>query len=63
MSNKMTIKSWFKSGSPGIWVSAAAVSISMLMVIALLLIIIVRGMGHFWPAEILQGTLAKKDRR
>lgn len=56
----MTIKSWFKSGAPGIWVSAAAVSISMIMVIALLLIIIVRGMGHFWPAEILQGTWQKK---
>lgn len=56
MSTKLTISSWFKSGAPGVWMSAAAVSISMMMVLALLLIIIVRGMGHFWPADIVQGV-------
>lgn len=56
MKKTLTISEWFKSGAPGVWISAGAVSISMMMVFALLLIIIVRGMGHFWPADIVQGV-------
>ena len=43
---------FFKSGTPWVWLNAAAVSISMVMVIGLLILIAVRGLGHFWPKTI-----------
>ncbi len=48
------IRDWFKSGSPWIWLNAAAVSASLIIVIGLLLLIAVRGLGHFWPADVVQ---------
>ncbi|MCQ8126992.1 phosphate ABC transporter permease PstA [Methylomonas rivi] len=48
------IKAWFKSGSPWIWMTAGAVSINLLLVVGLLLLIAIRGLGHFWPADILE---------
>ncbi|RJG12830.1 phosphate ABC transporter permease PstA [Pseudomonas cavernicola] len=49
-----SLKSWFKSGSPGVWLSGGAVSIAVIMTLGLLLVIAVRGLGHFWPADLLQ---------
>ncbi|MDD4915958.1 MAG: phosphate ABC transporter permease PstA [Methylococcales bacterium] len=46
------IKTWFKSGSPWIWMTAGAVSINLILVAGLLLLISVRGLGHFWPGDI-----------
>lgn len=43
---------FFKSGTPWVWLNAAAVSISMIMVVGLLLLIAARGLGHFWPKTI-----------
>ena len=48
-----SLKGWLKSGAPGIWMSAGAVSIAVIMTIGLLAIIAVRGLGHFWPADLL----------
>jgi len=48
------MKLWFKSGSPWIWLNAAAVSTCLIMVIAVLILVFVRGMGHFWPAQVTQ---------
>ncbi len=48
------INGWFKSGSPWVWLSAAAVSISLILVLGLLVLIAVRGLGHFWPADIAE---------
>ncbi|MTI15321.1 phosphate ABC transporter permease PstA [Sansalvadorimonas verongulae] len=50
---KITVKSWFKSGSPWVWMNASAVAISLVMVIGLLALIAVRGLGHFWPSAIM----------
>ncbi len=50
----MKIKDWYKSGSPWIWLNAAAVSASLIMVFGLLLLIIVRGMGFFWPSDVAE---------
>nr|WP_199796409.1 phosphate ABC transporter permease PstA [Pseudomonas mendocina] len=50
------MKSWFKSGSPWIWMNAGAVSIAIIMVIGLLAVITVRGLAHFWPADIIEAT-------
>jgi len=48
------MKSWFKSGSPWIWMTAGAVSINLLLVLGLLLLIAFRGLTHFWPADIVE---------
>ena len=46
------IRQWFKSGSPWIWLTASAVSVSLILVFGLLLLIAARGLGHFWPATV-----------
>jgi phosphate transport system permease protein len=46
------IKNWFDSGTPFVWLNAGAVSISVVMVVGLIALIAVRGLGHFWPADI-----------
>jgi phosphate transport system permease protein len=46
--------SWFKSGSPWIWLTGGAVSLSLLSVLGLLLLIGWKGLTYFWPAPILQ---------
>ncbi len=48
-----SLKGWFKSGAPGVWMSAGAVSIAVIMTIGLLAVIAVRGLGHFWPADLI----------
>ena len=47
---------WVRSGSPWVWINAAAVSASILLVVGLLLIIAVRGLGHFWPSAVQELT-------
>ena len=53
---KDSLKSWFKSGAPGVWISGGAVAIAVIMTIGLLSVIAVRGLGHFWPADLVQAT-------
>ncbi|OGT20311.1 MAG: phosphate ABC transporter, permease protein PstA [Gammaproteobacteria bacterium RBG_16_57_12] len=47
---------WYQSGAPWVWLSAGAVSICLLMVFGILLLIVMRGMGYFWPGELVQLT-------
>jgi phosphate transport system permease protein len=54
MSQHSSIKTWFNSGKPWVWLNAGAVSISLVMVVGLLLLIAVRGLSHFWPADIME---------
>ncbi|WP_167543658.1 phosphate ABC transporter permease PstA [Pseudomonas citronellolis] len=49
-----TLKAWFASGSPWVWMNAGAVSIAVIMTLGLLTVIAVRGLGHFWPADVLE---------
>jgi phosphate transport system permease protein len=48
------IKTWFKSGNPWIWLTASAVSACLIMVVGVLGLIMARGIGHFWPADLVQ---------
>lgn len=52
---------WFKSGSPWIWLNGGAVTICMVMVVGLLGLIAVRGLSHFWPANIIQTSVTDKS--
>ncbi len=47
------MKQWIKSGAPWVWLTAGSVSISIIMVIGLLIMIAARGLGHFWPADVV----------
>ncbi|KPW18123.1 Binding-protein dependent transport system inner membrane protein [Pseudomonas amygdali pv. aesculi] len=58
MVKRNSLKSWFKSGAPGVWMSAGAVSIAVIMTIGLLAVIAVRGLGHFWPADLVVARYA-----
>ena len=53
---KDSLKSWFKSGAPGVWISGGAVAIAVIMTVGLLAVIAVRGLGHFWPADLIQAN-------
>ena len=55
------MKAWFKSGQPWVWMNAGAVSISLVMVIGLLGLIAVRGLSHFWPADVRQMNYIEPD--
>ncbi len=48
------MNSWFKSGTPWVWLSAGAVAVSLVMVVGLLLMIAVNGLGHFWPGAVVE---------
>lgn len=56
MTQSSSIKTWFNSGKPWVWLNAGAVSISLVMVVGLVMLIAVRGLSHFWPADIKQIT-------
>lgn len=55
------MKSWWQSGSPWIWLTGGAVTISMVMVFGLLLMILVRGFGAFWPHAVIESTYQLPD--
>ena len=48
----MRLSSWIKSGSPWIWLTGGAVSISLLSVLGLMLFIGWKGLTYFWPAPL-----------
>lgn len=55
------MNTWFKSGSPWIWLSAGGVSLSLISVVGLLWLIASRGLSYFWPAEIYQFNLVNEQ--
>lgn len=58
-----TFRSWISSGELWIWMNAAAVGLSIAAVGGLLILIAVRGLEHFWPAEVLELTLDQPSQR
>lgn len=51
---KSGVRTWVTSGELWIWMNAAAVGISITAVGGLLALIAVRGLAHFWPADIAE---------
>lgn len=49
-----SIKTWFKSGTPWVWMTALAVSLSVIAVLGLLMLIASRGMVYFWPHTVYE---------
>ncbi|KJY85057.1 phosphate ABC transporter permease [Vibrio galatheae] len=52
---------WLKSGSPWIWLTGGAVSVSLLSVLGLLLLIGWKGLSYFWPAPLYQWQTQQGD--
>jgi phosphate transport system permease protein len=49
------IRAYIKSGSPYVWITAAAISVAFIITLALLLLTAARGLPHFWPADVVMG--------
>lgn len=58
---RYSVSEWTKSGSPWVWLNAGAVAISVIMVVGLLGLIAVRGLAHFWPADVMQATYTQGE--
>ncbi len=52
----MKTREYFKSGEAWVWLNAGTVAISLIMVVGILGLIAVRGLGHFWPADVMQAS-------
>lgn len=50
----MKVRDYFKSGEAWVWLNAGSVTICLIMVVGLLSLVAVRGLGHFWPADVMQ---------
>lgn len=48
------LSEWFKGGDPWVWLCAATVAVSLLMVSALIFLLVIRGLGYFWPADLVR---------
>ena len=55
------LSKWIGSGTPWVWLNAAAVGASILLVLGLLLLIGVRGIGHFWPLAVHEIVYQAQD--
>jgi len=56
-----SMKKWFKSGHPWIWLNAGAVSVSLIMVFGLVILIAVRGMAYFWPDDVIDARYQQSN--
>jgi phosphate transport system permease protein len=48
------VRAYVKSGSPYVWLTAAAISVAFIITLALLVLTAARGLPHFWPANLVQ---------
>lgn len=48
---------WFRSGTPWIWMTGGAVSLSLIAVVGLFLLIGWRGLSFFWPATVYEFSM------
>lgn len=57
----MKVRDYFKTGEAWVWLNAGTVAIALIMVVGIIGLIAVRGLGHFWPADILQSNYTDID--
>lgn len=57
----MKMREYFKSGDAWVWLNAGTVAISLIMVVGIMGMLAVRGLGHFWPADVMQATYTDFD--
>ena len=47
---------WASSGAPWIWLTGGTISVCIILVVGLLLYIAAKGLGHFWPADVVDAV-------
>lgn len=55
------MRDWIKSGDPWVWLSAGGVSVSLVAVFGILILIAVRGLGFFWPSDVIDAIVVTDD--
>lgn len=50
---RQSIRAWWQSGDPWIWLTAAAVAASITAVLGLIGLLAINGLAHFWPSQVL----------
>jgi len=57
----MNVREYFKTGEAWVWLNAGTVAIALIMVVGIITLIAVRGLGQFWPADIMQASYTDMD--
>lgn len=57
----MKAREYFKTGEAWVWLNAGTVAVALIMVVGIIGMIAMRGLGQFWPADILQATYTDVD--
>ncbi len=57
----MNLKTCFRTGEAYVWLNAGAVTLCLMMIVGILGLIAVRGMSHFWPANVMEATYHSPD--
>ncbi len=55
------MRRFWKSGDPFVWLTGGALAFSLLMILGFITLILVKGLGQFWPADLV--LLHLKDGR
>jgi phosphate transport system permease protein len=58
-----TLRNWYRSGDPFIWLTAGAVALCVVMVVGVMLMTAARGLTHFWPKAVAEMQYQEKDGR
>lgn len=56
-------RAWIKNGTPWIWMIAGSVSVALVMVFGVLALTVLRGMGYFWPHEVMELQYRGEDQQ
>jgi phosphate transport system permease protein len=57
----MNVREYFKTGEAWVWLNAGTVAIALIMVVGIISLIAVRGLGQFWPADVMQASYTDID--
>jgi phosphate transport system permease protein len=52
-----TLRDLFRRGDPAIWLSGTGLGISILMIAGMITLILSKGLGFFWPRDLVEVTL------
>ena len=52
------VRAYIRSGSPYVWLTAAAISVAFIITLALLILTAARGLPPFWPADRVKARYA-----
>ncbi len=56
VSGRVGVRDYVSSGAPYVWLTASAIAVSIIITVALLALTAVRGIAHFWPADLLEAS-------